>query len=134
MMDDLKQKEQARRRAAWTQYTALAVDAGIIALFAGQALGVAGMTMGTTTQYGLIALLWINLIVIGLNAPQFQALVKPLRRNNQKRQVRIGLVLIAVAVVAALDPRHTLNPWLLGLLICGAVILLWRTSKNRSDR
>ncbi|WP_225048469.1 helix-turn-helix transcriptional regulator [Lacticaseibacillus kribbianus] len=124
MMDDLSKKEQERRRAAWTELTAVAVSAGITLLFLGKKLAVPGVTMGTTTQYGLLALLWLNLVVIGLTAHRVQDLKEP-KRRARKAELVVGLVLIAAAVVAALDPQHRLDPLLLGLLAAGAAVMLW---------
>ncbi|WP_461224894.1 helix-turn-helix domain-containing protein [Lacticaseibacillus suihuaensis] len=136
MIDDLRQKEQERRHAAWTEFTAVAVSTGITLLFLGKKLAVPGLTMGPTTQYGLLALLWLNLVVIGLTAHRYQALRNPrAKRRSRKAQLGVGLVLIAAAVVAALDPQHRLDPLLLTLLAAGGAVMLWvKYRRHQGDR
>lgn len=132
MIDDLKRKEQERRHAGWTEFTAITVSLGITILFLGKRLAVPGMTMGTTTQYCLLALLWLNLIVVGLTAHRYQGF-KQSKQGKSKLELYVGIAFIGIALLAILDPQHHLDPLLLGILACGAAVFLWLVYRHHDE-
>lgn len=114
MVDDLKQKERERRLARVVYLVAIGVDMGIMALFGASKYHVAGATMGPTIQWGLLALLWVNLIVIWIAG-------KRDRRLSQRRDPwimrRRDWLLLAVEFV--LFVVLGMDLWLVAVLAVG---------------
>jgi transcriptional regulator with XRE-family HTH domain len=133
LMLSFRQQTQERQQAKWLARLTYLIDVMIIGLFGAQRLGLPGTAMGTTIEYGLLGILWLNLIVIYMTTRRARALwhkTEPLALH----QHRIGTyVLSALILISGIVWGH----WSLGIV--GVLVIIFvgliglQTHQNKKD-
>lgn len=134
LMLSFKQQVQERQQAKWLARLTYLIDVMIIGLFGAQRLNVPGTTMGTTIEYGLLSILWLNLIVIYMTARRARALwykTEPLVLH----QHRIGSYLMSGLMIIVGTAWFHWPLRFVGVLIAVFVGLVgWQTYQNKKLR
>lgn len=135
LIDDLKQKEQERRRAKHMYWAAYTVNMLAMAAIALHLYHLPGTAMGIVPMILVLGILWVNLVVMAATSQRYRQVLQ-LPADTQKRQ-RVGYFLVIVGAAFVGGWAYAWFGWtppffmIVGVVVIGITVVALRLSKWR---